>query len=63
MNDLSPSDPQPDEPVDDHNASPAHGRESNRRPRAVEILAGAAVLSTTALLPLIDPKNPPFRGD
>jgi hypothetical protein len=30
----------------------------------IEMLGGAAVLlSTTALLPVIDPKSPPFRGD
>lgn len=31
--------------------------------RAVRLVGGAAVLCTTALLPLIEPKNPPFRGD
>ena len=63
MNDLNPSDPRPDETGGDHQAAPDQGREPHRRPRVVEILSGAAVLSTTALLPLIDPKSPPFRGD
>jgi hypothetical protein len=30
---------------------------------AASLFGSAMVLSTTALLPLIDPKNPPFRGD
>jgi hypothetical protein len=36
---------------------------SNRRRRALDILGSATLLSTIALLPLIDPKNPPFRAD
>ena len=36
---------------------------SSRRRRMVEILGGAALLSTTVLLPVIEPKNPPFRAD
>ena len=31
--------------------------------RAAHLLAGAAVLSTTALMPAGDPKIPPWEGD
>lgn len=34
-----------------------------RRFRTAKLLHSVALLSTTALLATLDPKNPPFRGD
>jgi hypothetical protein len=58
-------------------AGSAHGAESKpatrqseaEEPRrnigrhATRFLAGAALLSTTALLPIIEPKTPPYKSD
>lgn len=63
--DPRPGPAQPGEPVDgaDPSAASSATPGSNRRQRVLELLSGAALLSTTALLPVIDPKNPPFRAD
>lgn len=66
MTDSTPLGPQPTEPAEANDPSmpTARARRSRRFPQAIEVVGGAALLlSTTALLPVIEPKLPPFRGD
>jgi hypothetical protein len=60
---LANTEPEPARQPFNDPVEPQPKGQSSRRPRVGALIHGAALLSTTALVVVLDPKIPPFRGD